>query len=62
MKFKVGDKVIVAKDTLEGEMDGCTGVFVIYDPHDDSLRNYYVWFDNGYKIWFREDELELINE
>lgn len=62
MKFKVGDKVRVVKGTLEGEMDGYTGVFVRYDPHDDSLLNYYVWFDNGYKIWFREEELELINE
>ncbi|ENN6350527.1 hypothetical protein NQL38_002455 [Providencia rettgeri] len=37
MKFKVGDKVRVVKDTLEGEMDGYTGVFVRYDYHDDSF-------------------------
>ncbi|MEQ5430479.1 hypothetical protein [Providencia huaxiensis] len=62
MKFKVGDKVRVVKDTLEGGMEGYTGVFVRYDHHDDSLLNYYVEFDDGGENWFREEELELINE
>lgn len=62
MKFKVGDKVRVVKDTLEGEMEGYTGVFTRYDHHDDSLLNYYVEFDDGGENWFREEELELINE
>lgn len=62
MKFKVGDKVRVVKDTLDSEMDGYTGVFVRYDQYDDSLLNYYVEFDDGGENWFREEELELINE
>ncbi|MDR2241818.1 MAG: hypothetical protein LBE28_03525 [Providencia alcalifaciens] len=62
VKFIIGDKVRVVKDTLEGEMEGYTGLFTRYEHHDDSLLNYYVELDGGGESWFREEELELINE